>query len=54
MAVWNVDQARQDFECVMEVDNSLTLLVKKELANLDALIQAKNEEDKQKYKNLFK
>lgn len=53
VAVWNPDEAKKDFERVMELDDSLTSLVKKELANLDALIQAKNDEDKQKFKNLF-
>lgn len=54
MAVWNPDEARRDFERVIELDKSLTALVKKELTTLDAQIQVKNGEDKQRFKNLFK
>lgn len=53
MAVWNPDEARKDFVRVIELDKNLTSLVKKELNNLDALIQVKNNEDKEMFKKLF-
>lgn len=53
VGVWNPAEARKDFERVMELDSSLTSLVKKELHALDVLIKAKDEEDKQKLKKLF-
>lgn len=54
VAVWNPEDARKDFEKVIELDQSLTSLVKKELSKLDAQIQTKNDEDRQKFRNLFK
>lgn len=53
VGVWNPVEARKDFERVVELDSSLTSLVKKELHALDVLIKAKDEEDKEKLKKLF-
>lgn len=53
MAVWNPDEARKDFERVIELDKNLSSLVKKELNNLDALAQAKHNKDKEMFKNMF-
>nr|XP_023024495.1 AH receptor-interacting protein [Leptinotarsa decemlineata] len=51
--VWNVDEAKQDFEKVIELDKSLELLVRKELAALDQRVKSKDLEDKEKYSKIF-
>ncbi|XP_018325255.1 AH receptor-interacting protein [Agrilus planipennis] len=52
-AIWNVEQAKNDFAKVMKLDSSLTQAVKKELNNLNEVVKKKDEEDKNKFKNMF-
>lgn len=54
VGVWNPEDARADFEKVLELDSTLESLVKKEVLVLENLIQTKNTEDKEKLKKLFK
>ncbi|KAJ8925097.1 hypothetical protein NQ315_001278 [Exocentrus adspersus] len=51
--VWNVEEARNDFNKVMELDESLTALVKKELAELEKQVKEKDMEDKGRFSKLF-
>ncbi|KAJ8930913.1 hypothetical protein NQ314_016237 [Rhamnusium bicolor] len=53
VGAWNVDEARKDFNKVMELDKSLTSLIRKEIAKLEKLIKEKDSEDKGKYGKLF-
>ena len=50
---WNPEEARQDFERVMELDKSLVKIVKKELEELDKKENKHKEECKKKFKGLF-
>ncbi|XP_075450525.1 aryl-hydrocarbon-interacting protein-like 1 [Ascaphus truei] len=51
--VWNEAEAKADFEKVLELDPTMSQVVKKELRMLESRMQEKEEEDKLKYKNLF-
>jgi len=53
IAAWNPKEARADLEKVMDLDKSLTPLVKKELLRLEDLQKIKDLEDKEKLKNMF-
>ncbi|XP_018566570.2 AH receptor-interacting protein [Anoplophora glabripennis] len=50
---WNIEEAKNDFNKVMEIDKSLTSVVKRELAELEKQIKEKDCEDKGKYSKLF-
>lgn len=50
---WNPIEAKKDFNKVIELDPSLTSLVKKELSVLEEEIKRKDAEDKNKFKNMF-
>lgn len=50
---WNVEEARKDFHKVVELDKSLTSIVKKELAELEKEIKQKDFKDKEKFSKLF-
>ncbi len=52
-AVWNPDEAIQDFQQAVKLDPSLTNCVAKELQKLETASQKKLESDKMKWKNLF-
>lgn len=47
-AVWNVTEARQDFETTKNLDPSLGSLVTKELQTLETMVKAKDSEIKEK------
>lgn len=51
--VWNFEEAKQDFYKVMELDQSQTSLIKKDLAELDKIVKLKDSEDKMKFTKLF-
>lgn len=53
VGAWSPVEAQKDFNRVMELDPSLTSAVKKELKQLDVLIQQRTTEEKDKLKNLF-
>lgn len=53
VGAWNPQEARQDFERVMELDSTLTNNVKKELKQIDELQKARDLQDKEKLKGLF-
>lgn len=53
VGAWNPMEAKRDFMKVLELDSTLTTIVKKELDNLEEDIKLKDKEDKQKLKNLF-
>lgn len=53
VGAWNPDEAKKDFQKVMELDPSLISLVKKELTIIDEQIKRKDTEDKSKLKKLF-
>ncbi|CAG9858740.1 unnamed protein product [Phyllotreta striolata] len=53
VGAWNPEEAKNDFLKVMELDESLTPLVKKELLNLERLVKEHNSEDKDRYGKLF-
>lgn len=46
-AVWNVDQARKDFQRVSELDSTLQSMVKQHLIELDQQVKRKTHEDMQ-------
>ncbi|CAB4013232.1 AH receptor-interacting [Paramuricea clavata] len=50
---WDPKEARQDFERVMELDQSLVKTVRKELEELDRKEKEHNEEYKEKLKGIF-
>ncbi|KAM4794693.1 aryl-hydrocarbon-interacting protein-like 1 isoform 1-T1 [Rhinophrynus dorsalis] len=51
--VWNQEEAKADFEKVLEMDPSMGRVIKKELRMLESRMQDKEEEEKLRYKNLF-
>ncbi|XP_044269500.1 AH receptor-interacting protein [Tribolium madens] len=53
VGAWNTREAFDDFRKVLELDQSLTTTVKKEMTALEEQIKKKDMEDKQKLKNLF-
>lgn len=53
VGAWNPEEAKQDFERVMELDPSLVNSVTKELKHLEQIKKQKDSEDKQKLKGLF-
>lgn len=53
VGAWNPDEAKQDFERVMELDPTLTNSVKKELKHLSELQKQKDLQDKEKLKGMF-
>ncbi|XP_052238554.1 AH receptor-interacting protein-like isoform X2 [Dreissena polymorpha] len=53
MGAWNPEEAKSDFERVMELDPSLTKTVKKLLHDIEELQKAKDEEDKKKLQGMF-
>uniref|UniRef100_A0A8C9W171 Aryl-hydrocarbon-interacting protein-like 1 n=1 Tax=Scleropages formosus TaxID=113540 RepID=A0A8C9W171_SCLFO len=48
--VWNEEEAKRDFEKVLELDPGMKKAVRKELAVLNMRMEEKKEEDKLKYK----
>lgn len=52
-AVWNTDNAKEDFQKCAILDTSLTASVNKELKLLAEEIRLKDLEDKIKYQNIF-
>lgn len=52
-AVWNTDNAKEDFQKCAILDASLTASVNKELKLLADAIRQKDSEDKIKYQNIF-
>ena len=50
---WNPEEARQDFELVMELDKSLVKTVRKELDELERKEKEHNKEYKEKLKGIF-
>lgn len=46
--VWKIDEARQDFQRVTELDPSMTNKVKAEIRHLDSAIRKKDMDDKEK------
>ncbi|XP_073444340.1 AH receptor-interacting protein isoform X3 [Dendrobates tinctorius] len=53
-AVWNASEAEQDFSRAVELDPSLAPLVAKELKKLEERLSAKDEEDKERFRGIFK
>ncbi|CAG9833790.1 unnamed protein product [Diabrotica balteata] len=53
VGAWNVEAAKNDFDKVIELDESLTSLVTKELNSLEIQVKNQDSEDKQKYSKLF-
>ncbi|XP_066250189.1 AH receptor-interacting protein [Euwallacea similis] len=53
IGAWNPKEAKEDLEKVMELDKSLTPLVKKELLRLEEMQKVKDLQDRAKLKNLF-
>lgn len=53
VGVWNPTEARNDFRRVLELDNSLAGVVKKEVDRLDDLIKSKDNSDKEIFKTMF-
>ncbi|KAM4702233.1 aryl-hydrocarbon-interacting protein-like 1 [Discoglossus pictus] len=51
--VWNEAEAKADFEKVLEMDPTMSRIIKKEIIMLEGRMQEKEEEEKLKYKNLF-
>lgn len=51
--VWNFDEAKRDFQKVLELDKSQINLVNKELLELDKIIKKKDYEDKLRFNKLF-
>ena len=48
MKVWRVEEARQDYQRVMELDPSLANSVRNELKQLEKDVRLKDEEEKRK------
>lgn len=53
MAAWNPREAKEDFEKVMDLDQTLVPLAKKELLKLEDWQRIKDAEDKEKLKKMF-
>ncbi|XP_044156220.1 AH receptor-interacting protein [Bufo gargarizans] len=53
-AVWNTLEAEQDFSRAVELDPSLAPLVAKELKKLEERINEKEQEDKARFRGIFK
>jgi len=53
VGAWNPEAARSDFNEVIKLDPSLEKSCRKELKDLDEMEKKKNEQDKEKLKNLF-
>ncbi|CAH1778954.1 unnamed protein product [Owenia fusiformis] len=53
VGAWNPKEAREDFQRVLELDQTLTKTVQKELNELDEKQKVKDEEDKKKLGKLF-
>jgi len=53
VGAWNPKEARDDFETVMKLDESLSKTCRKELVSLDALEREKDVEDKGKMTKMF-
>lgn len=53
IGAWNPDNAKADLARVMELDQTLTPTVTKELAVLDQEIKKKNQRDKERLKGMF-
>ncbi|XP_077107266.1 AH receptor-interacting protein [Ranitomeya variabilis] len=53
-AVWNASEAEQDFSRAVELDPSLAPLVAKELKKLEVRLSEKDEEDKARFRGIFK
>ncbi|CAH0545656.1 unnamed protein product [Brassicogethes aeneus] len=53
VGAWNVKEAREDFEVILKLDKTLEKLVKKDLEELEKQVKVKDEQDKQKLKNMF-
>ncbi|CAC5388986.1 AIP [Mytilus coruscus] len=53
VGAWNPEEAREDFNRVVELDSTLSGAVKKEIKILDDKQKLKDENDKQKLKGLF-
>ncbi|KAL4223132.1 Aryl-hydrocarbon-interacting protein-like 1 [Mactra antiquata] len=53
VGAWNPEEAKQDFERVMELDPTLSNSVKKELKQIDELKKQKDLQDKEKLKGMF-
>ncbi|KAL4647627.1 aryl-hydrocarbon-interacting protein-like 1 isoform X2 [Arapaima gigas] len=51
--VWNEEEAKRDFERVLELDPGMKKAVRKELAVLNMRMEEKKEEEKHKYKGMF-
>lgn len=54
MEVWNEAEARADFMRVLDLDPRMKKSIKKELAVLKMRMELKNEEDRLRYKGMFK
>lgn len=52
-AVWNTDNAKEDFQKCAALDPSLAASVNKELKLLADAVRQKDSEDKIKFKNIF-
>jgi AH receptor-interacting protein len=50
---WNPQEAKSDFERVIELDSSLEGVCRKEIKKLEDLEKVKNQEDKKKFSGLF-
>lgn len=53
VGAWNPNEARQDFERLLELDSSLDNIVNRELKDLDKMIKERDKEEKEKLKNMF-
>ncbi|MBN3277168.1 AIPL1 protein, partial [Polyodon spathula] len=53
MEVWNEEQAKADFQKVLELDLSMAKVVRKELQILHMRMEEKRDEDKITYKGMF-
>ena len=53
VGAWNPEEAREDFNKVMDLDPSLTIACTKELKNLERLEKEHDSADKDKFKKLF-
>lgn len=51
--MWNFQDAKIDFQKVIELDKSQTNLVNKELIDMEEIIKKKDSEDKLRFNKLF-
>jgi len=53
LGAWNPEAAKQDFHSAMQLDKTLTVICKNEIALVEILEKNKDDQDKQKFDKLF-